>query len=140
MVAPGNAVEDGFWQAREIRRVHLLAELVTLSACETGVGRLQGEEGIMNFARTFLVAGARSVVASLWDADDRFTATLMEHFYRYIAKGEAVAEALRTAQSEMLSEFGKDAQPYYWAGFTVIGDGTRKISLQADGTHVQAAR
>jgi CHAT domain-containing protein len=120
--------DDGFWQAREIRRSHLTADLVTLSACETGIGRIQGEEGVTNLARNFLVAGARSVVASLWDADDRFTATLMSHFYKHIALGETVEESLRASQMEMLAEFGGDTKPYFWAGFTVIGDGTRKIS------------
>lgn len=120
--------DDGFWQAREIRRSHLNADLVTLSACETGIGRIQGEEGVTNLARNFLVAGARSVVASLWDADDRFTATLMSHFYKHIALGETVAESLRGSQMEILAEFGGDTKPYFWAGFTVIGDGTRKIS------------
>ena len=127
VLAPGGASQDGFWQAREIRRSHLSADLVTLSACETGVGRLQGEEGIMNLARSFLIAGAKSVVASLWDADDRSTATLMTHFYEHIAAGESVADSLQKAQLEMLTEFGPDAKPYYWSGFTVIGDGTRKI-------------
>jgi CHAT domain-containing protein/tetratricopeptide (TPR) repeat protein len=140
VLAPGSEAEDGFWQAREIRRSRLAADVVTLSACETGVGRLQGEEGIMNLARSFLVAGAKSVVASLWAVDDRSTATLMEHFYRHIAEGEPIAEALRMAQKDMLLLFGKDAQPYYWAEFTVIGDGTRKISLQTDRTHYQATR
>jgi hypothetical protein len=140
VLAPGSEIEDGFWQAREIRRSRLAADVVTLSACATGIGRLQGEEGIMNLARSFLVAGARSVVASLWAVDDRSTATLMEHFYQHIAEGEPIAEALQMAQKDMLAVFGKNAQPYYWAGFTVIGDGTRKISLQTDRTHDQTAR
>jgi len=131
VLAPEDASEDGFWQAREIRRSHLAAELVTLSACETGVGRLQGEEGIMNLARSFLIAGAKSVVASLWDADDRSTATLMTHFYQHIAAGESVADSLQKAQLEILTEFGSDAKPYFWSGFTVIGDGTRKIIPKA---------
>ena len=58
VLAPGSGSEDGFWQSREIRRSRLSADLVTLSACETGTGRLQGEEGVMNLARSFLVAGA----------------------------------------------------------------------------------
>jgi CHAT domain-containing protein len=128
VLAVENGGDDGFWQAREIRRSHLTADLVTLSACETGVGRIQGEEGVTNLARNFLVAGAKSVVASLWDADDRFTATLMSHLYKHIALGETVAESLRASQMEMLAEFGGDTKPYFWAGFTVIGDGTRKIS------------
>jgi CHAT domain-containing protein len=129
VLAPGDAKEDGLWQAREIRESRITADLVTLSACETGVGRLQGEEGVMNLARTFLVAGAKSVVASLWDADDRSTATLMSHFYRQIATGKGVSEALRAAQMEMVKEFGANMPPYYWAGFTVIGDGKRQISF-----------
>lgn len=130
VLAPDTGSDDGFWQAREIRRSNLAANLVTLSACETGTGRLKGEEGVMNLARSFLVAGARSVVASLWDADDRTTATLMAHFYRHIASGGTVAESLQAAQKEMLAEFGEDAKPYFWSGFTVIGDGTRKILQQ----------
>src|SRR5579883_1153944 len=129
VLAPGGPNEDGLWQAREIRRSRLDADLVTLSACGTGTGRLQGEEGIMNLARAFLVAGAKSVVASLWDADDRSTATLMKHFYEQIAAGRTVADALREAQLTMLTEFGSGLQPYYWAGFTVIGDGRREISF-----------
>lgn len=140
VLAPGSQTEDGFWQAREIRRSRFSADLVTLSACDTGVGRLQGEEGIMNLARTFLVAGAKSVVASLWESDDRFTATLMAHFYKYVAEGQSIAASLRAAQLDMLTAFGRDAQPYYWAGFTVIGDGTRRVLLQTDRTHIQAAR
>jgi CHAT domain-containing protein len=128
LLAVENGGDDGFWQAREIRRSHLTADLVTLSACATGIGRIQGEEGVTNLARNFLVAGAKSVVASLWEADDRFTATLMSHFYKHVALGETVAESLRGSQMEMLAEFGGDTKPYFWAGFTVIGDGTRKIS------------
>jgi CHAT domain-containing protein len=140
VLAPENGTEDGFWQAREIRRARLAADLVTLSACETGTGRLQGEEGIMNLARSFLIAGAKSVVASLWDADDRSTATLMTHFYRHVAAGETVADSLRAAQNEMLAEFGEDAKPYFWSGFMVIGDGTRKIAIQTPATESAAAR
>jgi len=140
VLAPEGATDDGFWQAREIRRSRLGADLVTLSACETGTGRLRGEEGVMNLARDFLVAGAKSVVASLWDADDRSTATLMAHFYKHVAAGEMIGDALRSAQTEMLAEFGEDAKPYYWSGFTVIGDGTRKITLQAGATEPGPAR
>ena len=137
---PGPGAEDGFWQAREIRNSRLSADLVTLSACDTGVGRLQGEEGVMNLARAFLAAGAKTVVASMWSANDRSIATLMRHFYRHIADGDTIAEALRNAQLDILSEFGNDVQPYYWAGFTVIGDGTRKISFQTSASKLQATR
>ncbi len=134
VLASASPSDDGFWQAREIRRSRLAADLVTLSACDTGVGRLQGEEGIMNLARSFLVAGAKSVLASLWEVDDRSTATLMAHFYKHVATGQTIAESLRDAQKEMLTEFGNEAKPYFWSGFMVIGDGTRKIATQTRTT------
>jgi len=137
---PGDASEDGLWQAREIRQRRLNAESVVLSACETGTGRLQGEEGIMNLARAFLTAGAKSVVASLWDVDDRPTATIMEDFYQHLAKGESVAAALRSSQMNFIQTYGEKASPYLWAGFEVIGDGTRTIITTAQQTNLQAAR
>jgi CHAT domain-containing protein len=137
---PGNSVEDGLWQAREIRHTRLNADVVVLSACETGSGRLQGEEGIMNLARAFLTAGTKSVVASLWDVDDRSTATLMEDFYQHLAKGESIALALRSCQLEFIKTYGEKARPHLWAGFEVIGDGTRTIVTTSQHTELQAAR
>jgi len=127
VLATGSAAEDGLWQAREIRHTRLHADTVVLSACETGTGRLQGEEGIMNLARAFLTAGAKSVVASLWDVDDRSTATLMESFYANLAKGASVRDALRSSQVDFIKTYGDKANPYLWAGFEVIGDGTKTI-------------
>ena len=72
--------EDGVLQAREIRSLRLNADLVTLSACDTGAGRLQGEEGIASLERAFLYAGARSVLASLWTASDVYATTRMSQF------------------------------------------------------------
>jgi CHAT domain-containing protein len=89
--------EDGLLQVREIRDLSLNADLVTLSACDTGVGQLQGEGGVANLVRAFLFAGAKSVVASLWTANDPSTRTLMERFYRYLADGEDKGSALRHA-------------------------------------------
>ena len=85
------SVEDGLLQVREIRDLNLAADLVTLSACDTGVGALEGEEGIANLVRAFLFAGAKSVVASLWAASGVYTRNLMQHFYQYIF--EALAES-----------------------------------------------
>jgi CHAT domain-containing protein len=132
LLAPGNNSEDGLWQSREIRQTRLNADLVVLSACETGTGRLEGQEGIMNLARAFLIAGAKSVVASLWQVDDRSTATLMGFFYEHLAAGLEVREALRQAQLDFIKQFGDRAQPYFWAGFEVIGDGTRRINFKTD--------
>jgi CHAT domain-containing protein len=125
---PGSAGEDGLWQAREIRQSRLNADLVVLYACDTGTGRLTGQEGIMNLARAFLTAGAKSVIASLWSVNDRTTATLMESFYEHLSKGLPVREALRRAQLDFVAAYGDKAHPYYWAGFEVIGDGTRRIA------------
>jgi CHAT domain-containing protein len=87
--------EDGLLQAREIMTLHLNADLVTLSACDTAFGKLQGEEGISNLEEAFFIAGARAVVASLWTADDAVTTALMERFYRHIVQGDDKANALR---------------------------------------------
>jgi CHAT domain-containing protein len=138
--AAGNGDDDGLWQAREIRRTRLNADVIVLSACETGVGRLQGEEGVMNLSRAFLTAGAKSVVASLWSVEDRSTATLMESFYQHLAAGLTVSEALRHAQLDFIKDYGEKAQPYLWAGFVVVGDGTRKINVATNKTITRSTR
>ena len=121
--------EDGLLQIREIRGLSLNADLVTLSACDTGVEPLEGEEGTANLVRAFLFAGAKSVVASLWTANDPSTRTLMERSYRYIADGEDKGSALRHAQMDLIAEFGERALPFYWAGFIMVGDGSAKIPV-----------
>jgi CHAT domain-containing protein len=73
--------DDGLLQAREIAALPLNADLVTLSACDTGTGKIQGEEGSLSLVQAFLFAGARSVLASLWSVDDAATAALMRSFY-----------------------------------------------------------
>jgi CHAT domain-containing protein len=135
---PGGGNEDGLWQAREIRQSRLNADLVVLSACDTGTGRLAGQEGIMNLARAFLTAGAKSVIASLWSVNDRTTATLMESFYEHLSAGLPVREALRRAQLDFVKTYGDKAHPYYWAGFEVIGDGTRRIAPQTRKTDLRS--
>src|SRR6516165_4111979 len=107
--------EDGLLQVREIRDLNLAADLVTLSACDTGVGALEGEESIANLVRAFLFAGAKSVVASLWAASDVYTLNLMEHFYRYIAAGEDKGSALRHAQMDLIKQFA-DRRPCHSTG------------------------
>ncbi len=119
--------DDGLLQVREILNLRLGAELVTLSACDTAAGRLEGQSGITSLVRAFLIAGARSAVASLWSADDVFTTALMRRFYAQLAAGADRASALRNAKLEMLERFGDQAVPYYWAGFKLVGDGSRPI-------------
>ena len=121
--------DDGLLQIREITHLRFDADLVTLSACDTGVGKLQGEEGVTNLAEAFLVSGSKSVVASLWSADDTYTHALMDRFYTHIAEGADQASALREAKVDLLAKYGKEVPPYYWGAFILIGDGGSPIPL-----------
>jgi CHAT domain-containing protein len=122
--------DDGLLQVREIIRLRFNADLVTLSACNTGVGKLQGEEGVTNLVEAFLVSGAKSVVASLWSADDTYTLDLMERFYTHIAEGQDKASALRQAKLDLLAKYGRQVPPYYWGAFVLVGDGGSPIPLR----------
>jgi CHAT domain-containing protein len=124
----GDKQDDGLLQAREIRKLPLHAELVTLSACDAGIGRIEGEEGFSSLIEAFLNAGARSVVASLWAAEDTYTKSLMQSFYRHLNEGQSKKEALRVAKMDMLREFGDQTAPLYWAGFILVGDGKGTIT------------
>ena len=122
--------DDGLLQVREIIRLRFNADLVTLSACNTGIGKLEGEEGVTNLVEAFLVSGAKSVVASLWSADDTYTLDLMERFYTHIAEGRDKAAALRQAKLDLVAKFGKQLSPYYWGAFVLVGDGGSPIPLR----------
>ena len=119
--------EDGLLQVREIRDLSLRADLVTLSACDTGAGKLLGQEGIASLERAFLLAGAKSVIASLWPADDTFTIALMKRMYGHLADRTDKGTALRQTKLDLLKEFGDQALPVYWAGFTLVGDGSTAV-------------
>jgi len=121
--------EDGLLQVREIIRLHLNAELTTLSACDTGVGKLQGQEGISNLVEAFLAAGSKSVVASLWSAEDTSASALMEHFYDHLAHGEDTSSALRSAKLDLLTKFGDQLSPYYWAEFVSVGETSAPVGI-----------
>jgi|CZKL01.1.fsa_nt_gi CHAT domain-containing protein len=112
------ARDDGLLQVREIRDLRLNADLVTLSACDTGVGPV-GEEGVDNIVNAFIEAGAQSVVSTLWELQDHATAELIANFYANLGRREGKGEALRQAQLVMLNA---GAPPYYWAGFELDGE------------------
>ena len=95
-------------------------DLVVLSACQTALGKLAETEGIIGLSRSFLMAGARTVVVSLWSVDDEATRLLMEYFYKALFEGKTVPEALRAAQLELKGQ-ADYKNPYYWAGFVVVG-------------------
>lgn len=115
--------EDGALQMAEIMRLKLNADLVTLSACRTGLGRLLYGEGIIGLTRAFLYAGADSVVVSLWNVNDIATASLMKSFYKHLNQGLSKDDALRQAKLEMLrSPQAAWRHPYYWAPFVLVGE------------------
>jgi CHAT domain-containing protein len=128
LVLRPSAPEDGLLQAREILELPLAADLVTLSACETAAGTVDGQEGVASLVRPFLAAGAHTVVANLWTADDRFSFSLMREFYRQLANGVDIADALRRAKLTMLEEYGSSAPPQLWSGVLVFGDGAGVIT------------
>jgi len=128
-VAPSSH-DDGLLQVREIMRLHFNADLVTLSACNTGVGKIEGEEGVTNLVEAFLVRGAKAVVASLWSADDTYTGKLMERFYTHVAEGQPKAMALRRAKLDLLAQNDR-VSPYYWGAFVLVGEGATVIPLRA---------
>jgi CHAT domain-containing protein len=122
--------DDGLLQVREIIRLRLNAELTTLSACDTGVGKLQGQEGVSSLVEAFLVAGSRSVVASLWSADDTFASALMNRFYLRLGRGEDTGSALRDAKLDLLEKYGEQVSPFYWAAFVAVGETSAPVGIK----------
>lgn len=112
--------EDGFLTLGEIYALKLNADLVTLSACETGLGLRVAGEGVIGLSRAFMIAGARSVLVSLWKVSDESTALLMEEFYRLLSRGEEKVDALAKAKQKLRQMGYKN--PYFWAPFILIGD------------------
>ena len=114
--------QDGFLRANDIYNMKLPAELVVLSACQTGLGKEVKGEGLIGLTRGFMYAGAKRVVVSLWSVNDKATSDLMTKFYRGMLKeSERPAAALRAAQIAMWKQ--KQWQsPYYWAAFTMQGE------------------
>ena len=110
--------EDGLLQVREIRDLHLKAKLVTLSACNTGVGPV-GEAGVANLVNAFIEAGADSVVSTLWELEDQATEHLMTVFYSQLAQHKRKVDALRVAQLDLLNQ---GLPPYSWASVQIVGD------------------
>jgi len=114
--------QDGFLRLHEIFNLRLPAELVVLSACQTGLGKEVKGEGLLGLTRGFMYAGAARVVASLWQVNDAATAELMKRFYRRMLKdGMRPAEALRAAQVEMWKR-PQWRSPFYWGGFVLQGE------------------
>jgi CHAT domain-containing protein len=119
---PGTG-EDGLLQATEIGQLQTKADVVVLSACNTAVGSLEGEEGISNLSQAFLLSGSRNVISTFWPIDDTFTLFLMKQFYHHLAKRSSVSDALTQAKRDLLATFKSQATPYTWAAFKLEGAG-----------------
>ena len=118
-----DSTEDDVLYAYELYNLSLNAELVVLSACETGTGAYVRGEGVMSLARAFRYAGVPSAVMSLWKIEDKATAELMNHFYEKLSKGITKDEALQQAKQQYLEEASRlHAHPFYWAGLVSTGD------------------
>jgi CHAT domain-containing protein/Tfp pilus assembly protein PilF len=115
-------IQDGFLRLLDIYNLDLNADLVVLSACQTALGKLIAEEGLVGLTRGFMYAGAPRVMASLWKVDDEATAELMKKLYEGMLKHSLTpAQALRSAQVWM-SQQKRWKHPYYWAGFVLQGE------------------
>lgn len=116
-----DSLENEYLYVRDLYNLQLNADLVVLSACETGVGTLQKGEGIISLARAFAYAGAKSIVTTLWVADDAATKDLMKAFHLQLKNGQRKDKALQAAKMSLL-ERRQYGHPFFWAGFVPVGD------------------
>jgi len=121
--------EDGFLKASEVLNLDINADLVVLSACETGLGKIRTGEGVVGLTRSFMYAGTPSIVVSLWSVESSSTARLMEIFYKKLLSGMNKAEALRQAKLELMKQsdnlYGDSVSyrhPFFWAPFVFVGN------------------
>ena len=113
--------EDGILYTGEIYGLKLNAELVVLSACETGLGKIVKGEGIMGLTRGWIYAGAKNVIVTLWKVSDQSTVDLMIDFYNHLISGNGITYSLREAKFELIKN-PEYAEPYFWAPFILIGN------------------
>ena len=125
----GDSLEDNFLQAYEIAHLQLNADLVVISACETGFGKFQQGEGVLSLARSFMYAGTPSLVVSLWQVNDASTAVIMKAFYQYLQTGLTKSEALKQAKLDYINlADGIAAHPAFWSAFIQLGDSRPIVS------------
>lgn len=126
------STDDGILHAYEVERMRVGAEIVVLSACQTGLGQVRGAEGMMALDRAFLVAGAGAVVSSLWTVDDASTELLLRSFHESLRAGEPADVALAVAMRRV-RESPKWRDPFYWSAFRVVGTGARQRAQTSSG-------
>ena len=120
---PSDTAAYGFLSVNDIYTLNLPAEMVVLSACETGLGELKSGEGIISLGRAFTYAGAKSVFTTLWSVQDQATADLMAHFYKHLKNGLPKDDALQSAKLDYLAASDQRlSHPYFWAAMVGLGD------------------
>lgn len=112
--------DDGFLELGEIVQLNLNSDLVVLSSCRSGLGRLDEAEGIIGMQKAFFDAGSKSVLVSLWDVNDKYTSFFMKDFYTHLANGKSKTEALRQTKLDFIKNYS--ANPYYWSAFVLSGN------------------
>lgn len=130
VLGPATRGGDSLLTAGELAAAPVGARLVVLSSCESAGGRARVGEGVAGLTTAFLVAGAPTVVATLWPVDDRVTVRLMDRFYAGLAAGRDASDALKAAQEDLRAA-AETAHPFYWAGFVLVGEPGTTFPLQA---------
>lgn len=121
--------EDAFLNTYEIYNMHLNADLVVLSGCQTGYGKLYKGEGLSGLSNGFIHAGCRSLVATLWKQEDKAAYELVTAFYKYLKDGDSKDIALQKAKLDYLDNCAPEkASPHFWAGFVLIGENNPVVS------------
>ncbi|MCF6342338.1 MAG: CHAT domain-containing protein, partial [Bacteroidales bacterium] len=122
----------------EVFGLKLAAELVVLSACNTGSGRLQKGEGIMSLARGFKYAGVPSIILTLWEVQDKATSGIMKQFYLYLKEGDSKDVALQKAKLDFLDNANRlKSHPYYWSSFLITGDAEQIVKNEEGSNSMQ---
>ncbi len=130
----GDSINDGSLHVYELYNMNLNADLVTLSACDTGFGSVMNGEGVMSLGRAFAYAGSMNILMSLWLASDKSTPLIMESFYKELVAGKPKDEALHNAKLQYLDQAGAAAaDPFLWGGFVFTGD-TAALDYSEDRT------
>ncbi len=128
-----DAENDGFLEAGEIVQMELNSDLVVLSSCNSGLGRLDESEGVLGMSKAFFEAGTKSVIASLWEVNDKYTAIFMSLFYQRLKEGVDKSKALQLAKMDFIKEYSPN--PYYWSAFVLNGD-TSNLKIES-GVQIQ---
>ncbi len=122
---------DGILEAGEVAKMKLKADLVALSSCNSGEGLHEASEGVIGMTKAFLDAGAASVVVSMWEVNDHYTAEFMKYFYTGLKDGKTKADALREAKLLFIKNVSPN--PYYWSGFVLVGNTESLPSYYSSG-------